>query len=262
MAAQVLYSNTALVGTGKKGELVAGQDGYFRDVVLGGFGIHNNAKQYYDLESAKRFFDQQNEFMNMVRNGHLRGEYGHPRRESGMSDKQWLGRIMEVREDRMSHHIREVKLVENAVIDPFTKKKATGVLAELKPCGPYGEALEQSLKNPHENVCFSIRSLTNDQILPNRWIKYMRRPVTWDFVFLGGIEGANKYNSPSLEHFEETAFSNKTVEEFLDEVSSGMISLENSTLDVDSLRKEFEAQHFGGNILKKKVGSTPKSMLW
>jgi len=256
--AQVAYESTALAGTGKQGKLKCGQDGYYRDVVIGAIGIHNNAGQFYDLASAKKFFDQQSDLMNRIKGGHVRGEYGHPKRHPGMSDSQWLSRVLSVEETQISHHIREVRLVEGAVKDPKTGKPAVGILAELKPCGPYGEALAASMENEHENVCFSIRSLTNDQVTPARWIKQMRRIVTWDFVFLPGIEGANKYNSPSLEqvNLESLAgnyFTEQTIRQVAEEVESGMVSNEHFAVDVRSLRDE---------LYPKSFKASPASLNW
>lgn len=262
MTMQLTYSNSVLPGTGLKGELACHPDGYFRDVVLGGFGTHNRSGQLYDFDSAARFFEMQSEFMNMVKSGHLRGECGHPKRQPGMKDKEWLARVCAIEETLISHHIREVKLVDGLVTDPKTGAKCPGVLAELKPCGPYGESLESSLKNPHENVCFSIRSLTADRIMPTQWIKFMRRLITWDQVYLAGIPSANKYESPSLESAVNTHFSNRSVEEYIHDAESGRISLENSSVVPESFRNEMYDARFGGSILDRVNGTSPRHMAW
>lgn len=242
--AQVAYESTVLKGTGKQGKLKCAPDGYYRDVVVGAIGIHNNAGQFYDLASAKKFFEQQSDLMNRVKGGHVRGEYGHPKRVPGMNDNQWLSRVLSIEETQISHHIREVKLVEGAVKDPKTGQPAVGIVAELKPSGPYGDALAGSMENEHENVCFSIRSLTNDRVTPSRWIKEMRRIVTWDFVFLPGIEGANKYNSPSLESIDVTALTEQTVRSVAEDVASGRVSMENYAVDMQDLVRDLYPKAF------------------
>lgn len=251
--AQVAYESTALKGTGKQGKLKCGPDGYYRDVVVGAIGIHNNAGQFYDLASAKRFFEQQSDLMQRIKGGHVRGEYGHPKRQPGMSDNQWLSRVLSIEETQISHHIREVKLVEGAVTDPKTGQKTVGIVAELKPSGPYGDALAASLENEHENVCFSIRSLTNDQVTPTRWIKQMKRIVTWDYVFLPGIEGANKYNSPSLEAVDCTPITEQTLRTLSQELHDGIVSQENFATDLDGLYEE---------LYPKTFAHTPSSARW
>jgi len=251
--AQVAYESTALKGTGKQGKLKCGPDGYYRDVVVGAIGIHNNAGQFYDLASAKKFFEQQSDLMNRVKGGHMRGEYGHPKRQTGMNDNQWLSRVLSIEETQISHHIREVRLVEGAVTDPKTGRPAVGIVAELKPSGPYGEALAGSLENEHENVCFSIRSLTNDRVTPSQWIKEMRRIVTWDFVFLPGIAGANKYNSPSLESVDCTAFTEQTVRSVCDDIQTGKVSMESYGVDMTDLIRD---------LYPKAFVRTPSSMRW
>lgn len=66
-----------------------------------------------------------------------------------------------------------------------------------------GNALADSLKNPSENVCFSIRSFTRD--IPTNGVihKHLMNIVTWDYVNEPGISVATKWKAPTLESFED-----------------------------------------------------------
>ena len=82
-------------------------------------------------------------------------------------------------------------------------KPVTAVIGMVKPSGPRGPALRESLDNPDENVAFSVRSLTNDTFENGGHQKHMKQLITWDYVNEPGISIATKYNAPSLEELSE-----------------------------------------------------------
>jgi hypothetical protein len=197
-----------LVGTTKKGILAPDADGYYR-VVLGAYGAYNSVNMFYDLDSAKLLFQSGSPLMRMLEKGVLRGEYKHPEMERGMTEAEYIRRIRQIDADRVSHHIRKVWL-EGGHSDE-KGRPVTLVMGEVKPdteC-EHGRRLKAALDNPHENVYFSVRSLTMDDMM--RGIKYTREIVTWDYVNEGGIYSANKYNSPSLESFTEVRLTQEMV---------------------------------------------------
>jgi hypothetical protein len=199
MGQSIRFENTALQARGKQGKIKKAPSGYYENVIVGGWGIHNGAGQYYSTMGVKDWFCARSPFMQYVRDGYLKGENGHPRREPGMNDTDWLRRVRTVVEDNVACHYKKIELVDNLVIDPKTGKKALGVVVDVCPSGPGGDAFERSMDNPHENVAFSVRTITNDSIRPSEWIKYLKHLTTWDVVTIPGIHDANKYDSPSME---------------------------------------------------------------
>lgn len=196
-ARKVTIGCTALENTSKKGILKPDEAGYYK-VPLGAFNVVNSAGMFYDAPSAVSFFEEGSVLMRKLRKGVLRGEYNHPKKESGQDMAGYLARIRTVDPDRVAFHIRNLEL------DPGAKDEKGNpivmVIGEIKPCGPYGEYVRKSLDNEHENTHFSLRALTADDV--SAGIKYTRDIVTWDFVEEGGISIAHKYNSPALEHYQ------------------------------------------------------------
>lgn len=192
----IRYGCTMLVGTDKLGIVKPIDDGYYR-VPVGAYNAYNNMGMFYDLNSALQQFEEGSALMRQLRKGILHGEYTHPEQEPGMSDQDYIRRIRKMDAKFESHHIRNIELIHNQKDEKG--RPITLVVLELKPSGPYGAVLEAKLKNRHENVYFSVRSLTMDDRI--RGIKYTREIVTWDYVNEGGIYSANKFNSPGLEEF-------------------------------------------------------------
>lgn len=225
---------TMLMGTQKKGILTHDDDGYYT-VVLGAYGAHNSAGMFYDLASAVPFFKQGSPLMRMLEKGVLRGEYKHPEKQPGQSDQAFIGRIRQIDSDRVAFHIRNLRL-ENGQKDE-KGRPVTVVIGEVRPSGPYGQVLKDALDNPHENVYFSVRSLTVDDLM--RGVKYTRDIVTWDFVNEGGIYNANKYYSPALESFNEVSVTPTMLwglaEEQKQQQASGM---ESAGVDYEALAQD------------------------
>jgi hypothetical protein len=100
-----------------------------------------------------------------------------------------LERLVEVSEDRRSHHIRRVwtgKATDRGVI----------LFAEIRPTGVYGKYLEESILNPYENTTFSLRSLmVPDPNKSTREYEYriVKRLVTFDYVTMPGYAEASKW---------------------------------------------------------------------
>lgn len=197
------YSCTALMGTNKVGILKPDVDGYY-ELVLGGLDVYNSAGAFYPLGPAKELFEASSSLQRRIKSGNLRGEYGHPKMIPGMSQRDFLARVMEIREDQVCCHFKEVTIVHN--VKDKDGRSTIAVIGKVKPSGPMGEALRASLENPHENVCFSIRSLTIDEYVGGRLIKTLKNIITWDYVNEPGIAIANKYCAPTLEKLHEVVF--------------------------------------------------------
>lgn len=193
----VRIGQTTMLPPGKKGIVRPCSEGYYR-LPVGAYNAYNSGGFLYDGQSGLAMFQPGSVLMRHAEKGVLRGEFKHPVMLPGMTREQYMQRIRTIDLDRASHHIRWYEIEQSR---DSRGRSISLVYAILKPWGPYGEMLEQSIKNPHENTYFSVRSITFDDPL-NR-VKYTREIVTHDFVGEGGILEANKYNTGmGLEDFE------------------------------------------------------------
>lgn len=201
-AANVTYACTALVGSNKAGSLKPDADGYYR-LVVGALNVFNSVGQYYVYnEQVKQLFASSSALQRRIADGALRSEYGHPRMQPGMKPSEYLMRILEIYEPNVCAHIRSITLDFNNIQDR-NGQTVVAIIAEVKPSGPMGPALKQSLENPSENVCFSIRSLTDDHQIGGVVQKFLKTIVTWDYVNEPGISVAKKWHAPGLENLDE-----------------------------------------------------------
>lgn len=243
---------TMLLGTNKKGVLTPDEAGYYT-VVLGAYGAYNSVGMFYDLDSAKLLFQPGSPLIRQIEKGVLRGEYKHPEKRPTESDIDYIRRIRQVDSDRVSHHIRRVWL-EGGQRDE-KGRPVTLVMGEVKPdteC-EFGRRLKAALDNPHENVYFSVRSITMDDLA--RGIKYTRELITWDYVNEGGIYSANKYNSPALESYGDIPLTQEAVYQLSQEPQA--IGMESVTLSWKSLIDEM-----GWSISQPSTESRPVFMDW
>lgn len=259
MGAAVTYSCTALYGTNKTGKLNVDAEGYY-DVVLGALNYYNSNGAFYALEPAKALFDSSSILQRRISKGVLRGEYKHPEMVPGMSKKEYLLRVLKIDEVMVSHHIKEVYL------DSETMKDKSGapivcIRGRIKPSGPYGDALAKALENPSENVYFSIRSLTDDYMDGRGQItKNLLEIVTWDHVNEGGINIANKYDTPTLEHFQSLRFTEDNVALAKNMAMEGYGMESESTQALARVAKHIEASR---NMKQQRSGlMLPPSANW
>ena len=158
--------------------------------------------------------------MRRVSNGYCRGEYGHPKKQPGMSFQDFMHRILTIEESMVSHHIKEVWIEKGKVL--HQGRPVIAIMGLVKPAGPYANALERSLENPDENVAFSIRSITDDYRIGAQIQKHLREIVCWDFVNEPGLSVANKYAAPSLESYNEDFVVEEAMLANMAETSSGI----------------------------------------
>lgn len=223
----ITYGCTSLVGTNKVGDLQKNKDGYY-EMVLGALAAYNSAGAYYELEESKALFENSSELMRRIGSGNLRGEVGHPRYQEGMSERAWFARVNDLFEPNLCCHFADVKLSYDTLSDK-QGRKLVAVMGMVKPSGANERYLERQLDNPKENVCFSVRSFTNDVPQGGRIVKYLRKIVTWDNVNEPGISVANKYSVPSLESIAEEGefnFQLDTIRQIAEQEQTSGVSLE------------------------------------
>ena len=208
---QAVYGCTALVGVNKKGILRPSTDGYYT-LVVGALNAFNSTGAYYPYETARALFESSGSLMRRIRTGCCKGEMGHPKPLPGQSQRDFIQRVMTIEETRVCCHFRKVWLEEAGYKDA-EGRPVVAILAEITPSGPFGPALKASLDNPSENVCFSIRSLTQDHQSPAGYLqKDLKNIICWDCVTEPGLSASVKWSSPALESLQERVFTPELLE--------------------------------------------------
>lgn len=207
---QIRFGCTSLVGTNKVGHLKQDENGYY-ECVVGALNMYNSAGQYYVYDQARELFEKSSQLMRRVKRGALRGEYGHPKRQPGMSMEDFAQRVLSIYEEQQCCHHAELFLDFERIKDE-NGRPVIAIVSKVAPSGPYGHVLEKQLQNPKENVCFSIRSFTDDFIDRGVIKRILRTVVTFDYVNEPGIAVAEKFKSPALENFDEVVFSRGEIE--------------------------------------------------
>lgn len=162
--------------------------GYYT-LPIGALNARSRNQCYYDTKSI---LDQINTpsspFNMMITQGHLYGEYGHPAQDAAIE------RIEHIDEKLKSHHIRKVFCGDEQ------QDGSIFIYGLIKPCGPYGNILEESIRNKWENTAFSLRSLMKYTWDNARKAQYRTivRLVTFDYVNAPGFLQASKRYAPGI----------------------------------------------------------------
>lgn len=229
----IRFACTSLAGVNKAGTLKKDEQGYY-EVVVGALDFYNSAGQLYVYEKAKDLFTSSSQLMRRVQRGALRGEYGHPKMLPGMSKEQFANRIMSIYEENICCHFRDITIDFNRVKDA-NGKPVIAIIAWVKPSGPHAKALQDSLDNPNENVCFSIRAFTDDYRERGITKRVLKTIVTWDYVNEPGISIAEKFKSPSLESLFDQSFSRGSLERACEKDLVAGMATESAMLTADEL---------------------------
>lgn len=176
----------------------------FYTISIGCMGAPTQASIIYDPESTiAAMGDTNGRFYKSLREGYLKGEWGHPVIDDAKDPKQ-MARLLRIDEHYISHYFGKIWVDEQPVP---TGNGETGyrVMAKVKPSGPYGEYLERSLRDPHDNTSFSIRCVCLPMLGPRKDCQYRKvvMMVTFDAVHAPGFAIANKRYSttPGMESF-------------------------------------------------------------
>lgn len=235
----VNYSCTVLAGTNKVGKLKADSNGYY-EMIVGAVAMENSAGQFYEGgDDVLALFGPGSSLHRRISNGQCRAELGHPKKEPGMSMNDYVQRILSIEEKNVCAHFKSVRLDSNLMKDD-KGNPVIATIAMVKPSGPQGTFLKESMENHEENVAFSIRSLTANRIVGGRMHKKLQTVVGWDQVNEGGISIANKYDSPALEDYSEDSI--LLVPEYLDQIDRTAelhpVGLESNGISTTMLRTE------------------------
>lgn len=224
----IKFTCTAMAGMNKVGSIKPDSKGYY-PMVVGALNMFNSAGMYYVYDEVKSLFEDSSSLMRRVSSGALRGEYGHPRCAPGMSHQDFARRINDIYEPNTCCTHRELEL-DFKNYTGKDGKPIVAIISHVQPSGPLGHVLEKQLKNPDENVCFSVRSFTRDWLengVVNRAIKNL---VTFDYVNEPGMSVATKYNSPALESLSEDVFTKGNLTTALFTPGESGIALESNAM--------------------------------
>lgn len=205
------YACTALAGTTKTGELTPDEDGYYT-LIVGALDFYNSIGKFYDYATSHNQLEDNSAFMRRVSGGNLYAEHNHPECEHWMSQEDYIWRIRDINPERVCAHISEV-WGEWDNLGP-NGERVWVIYAKVKPDGVRGHLLLAALQNKKQNVCFSLRSLVDDNWIGGKCIRTILELITFDWVIEPGISIANKFANPALEAYQdlEHQFSNESIE--------------------------------------------------
>lgn len=196
---KITYSCQKIPAVNKAANLKADKDGYYR-VILGGYGCSNASGVYYTATQAtRRIFGAGGTLQRRIAGGNLRGEYGHPK-TLGKPPHIQAALLRDVDEDRISHHIKKVQLVD---VKDAKGRPLTLVYGWVLPAGPQGKYLRESLNNKNENVCFSVRSASKRRLVNGIWHREVWDVWNYDFVNEGGILEASQFDTIHLDEYND-----------------------------------------------------------
>lgn len=195
MDQRIVYQCSVLQGMNKVGDLKKLDNGYY-EVRLGALGAFNSQGWLYSEAEGRRLIEGSGGLMRQLDTARLRGECGHPRFQPGMSQLAWFSRVNDIYEPNVCFHIRRIYLAPG--VDE-KGRPVTMVIGEVKSSGKESAWFDRQLENRDEDVCFSIRSFTEDRVVGGIKTKYLKKIVTWDTVNEPGIAKSSKYGTASLE---------------------------------------------------------------
>lgn len=192
---QILFENTALIGINKCGELKPDAQGRY-EVVFGRVGenaVCTKGEVYDYGAQAQKTFASDSRLMQMASQGLLRGEWGHPKPQ-GHDPVSFRSRVRMIDEEKICMHIYKIWLEPGT----FEGKPTTLIKALIKPAGPNGPYLKEMLDDKEQNVAFSGRYFSSPTIIDGVRHRDIYMAVTWDFVFMPGMPGSTKFETPNL----------------------------------------------------------------
>ena len=198
---KVFFSATKLPMLKKRGVIKPDADGYY-ELIVGGLNTHNNTGAwYYTIEGVRELFGPGSLLHRRIANGCLRAEVNHPKKRPGETDEKFFERMLDIDRDNVCAHFKELWLDENFGRNhpEYNNPHLVAMMAKVKPSEPKGAMLKESLENPNENVCFSIRALADEGYYQGKRIRVLKEIIAIDLVNESGILMATKWDSPATE---------------------------------------------------------------
>ena len=250
MANKVVFSSVKQLEKVKNRDLEKDSEGYYK-IPIGAINTYNSAGAFYkdDLGPAS-IFNESSKFMRRVRNGGLRAEVGHPKRLPGMSLAEYKVRYMSIYEDNICANIKSIEIVKTDTKEDPEYGNVHLIYGWVKPAGPRGAFLKEMLDDPDGNVAFSVRSVTNDELINGVVVKVIKEILSFDFVNEPGIKYATKWKSYSMESvdaFSIDVTSSEDVEEFIHDIEEHVSTESAESMEIVSNLKDILHCKHGNN---------------
>lgn len=179
-------SSCMLEGSPNSKALTPDKDGVYKGLCMMVIGDQpsQNGKVYEKESMLDCLTNPGCAFYKKLKAGGLCGEYGHPY----ITREEELSRIAVIDMKNVSH------VVVRAYTGEKTERGNVPVYADIRPYGPYGQYLRESLESSVINTAFSLRSLVEKiGTTPEGNIRQrVMALVTWDAVDVGGYRCAAK----------------------------------------------------------------------
>jgi len=181
---------------GRVGRVRPDENGVYKGLPMMVLGEVTQQKTFYEPESiTDQMTNPESRFNKVFRQQKLFGEYGHPT-FYGLTNDEVIQRLVTVDENNVSH------LFTGLYTDQPSSNGTVVVRADIKPTGPKGAYLKESLDDPLMNTAFSLRAYVSTDMKPNG-LKYrrVRQLTTFDTVGASGYANTDKANAIALESF-------------------------------------------------------------
>lgn len=229
---ECFLSQTKLKALNKKGKIEPNEDGYYT-LVIGGLETHNNTgSHYYTSKDVLHLFAAGSLLERRVQSGCVRAEVGHPKMRANETMDQFIGRLVDIDLNNVCAHFRKIWLDMD-----YGKKhpecgnpRLIAIMAEVKPEGGRGFILKEALENDSANIYFSIRSISDEQIIHGKRVRKIEEVITFDLVNEGGIMVASKWDSPSCESADITPITREIIERIMESSRKTPVSTESAEI--------------------------------
>ena len=221
VASKVYFEAVKLPMLKKKGVITPDADGYY-ELVVGGLNTFNNlGSWYYTIEGVRELFGPGSILHRRIANGCLRAEVNHPKQKPNEKNDAYIARMLDIDRDNVCAHFKSLWLDEDFGKNhpEYKNPGLVAIMGLVKPSLPKGDMLKESLDNPNENVCFSIRATSGEEFIRGRRVRTLKDILAIDYVNEGGILVASKWDSPATESFDNSGAVQIT-KDLLDRIAS------------------------------------------
>ena len=216
-------------------------DGCF-NVIVGATNVFNTSgAKYVHNDKVVNIFSPNGEMLKRVKQGVMKAEKGHPMPKPGMSPSDYLKRVYMIDDDNVACDILNLRLSKTPVNLGDKNTMVYPTYALIKPSGPHGETLYNSLVSDVDNTAFSVRSITVDYYVGTVLHKEFKYIVNYDWVHAPGIPIAKSSMWKAFGLESNTDVSIEITMEDIEKLSSDLssmtsIGLESATAIVDDLK--------------------------
>lgn len=205
-------------------------------VNLGAINAFNEHGAFYLQDGVRELlYNPESRLAQKLENGYLIGEMEHPKIPPTLSKEEAFMFVSYPNRDRQSHHIKSIEIVDTGVAPG---KGFSGTILQLvgwvKPSGPFGKFLQESLDDPEINTAFSIRSLTKNGRVGATEVRKIQSIITFDWVTEPGIRTANKFDTARV-----------ATEGYSQPLSSVELPYEYTDVEIASIEQTYLKSHPG-----------------